>query len=78
MQHDNVLKKLNFDQLTPSLGSGEVGGSAGKITQVVVRTKRRRFLCRHTIIGVCLLRTLHMQRVRANGLCVGSTLTARH
>ena len=38
MQHDHVLKKLNFDLLTPSPESGCVcvwggggGGSAGKI-----------------------------------------------
>ena len=39
MQHDHILKKLNFDLLTPSQGSGGggrewkggVGGSAGKI-----------------------------------------------
>ena len=36
MQHDHVLEKLNFDQFTPSLGSGVgldlgVGGSADKI-----------------------------------------------
>ena len=34
MQHDHVQKKVNFDQLTPSPGSGEgdlgVGVSAGK------------------------------------------------
>ena len=32
MQHDHVLKKLNLDLMTPSLGSwGEGGGSASKI-----------------------------------------------
>ena len=31
MQQDNILQKLKFDQLTPSPGSGEGGGSTGKI-----------------------------------------------
>ena len=35
MQHDHILKKLNFDLLTPRVkgggGGGGVGGSAGKI-----------------------------------------------
>ena len=34
MQHDRVLKKLNFDLLTPrvgGVGGGGGGGSAGKI-----------------------------------------------
>ena len=29
MQHDHVLKKLNNDILTPSLGSGGGGGGGG-------------------------------------------------
>ena len=31
MQHDHVLKKLNFDLLTPKVG-GEVGGLRQKIS----------------------------------------------
>ena len=75
MEHDHVLKILNFDLLTPSQRLGGGRGSAGKIfatmsAYVVVRTKGRRFCACH--------RTDHTQRVRANGLCVGSMLTARH
>ena len=29
MQHDLVLKKLNFEQLTPGSGKGGGGGGAG-------------------------------------------------
>ena len=29
MQHDHVLKKLNYDLLTPSPGSGGGGGGGG-------------------------------------------------
>ena len=37
MQHDHVLKKLNFDLLTPSRGSGGGGGGyAGKIFGTVL------------------------------------------
>ena len=42
MQHDHVLKKLDFDFLTPSPGSGggggRRGGSAGKIFATVLLT----------------------------------------
>ena len=31
MQSENVLKKLNFDLLTPGLGEGGERGSVGKI-----------------------------------------------
>ena len=34
MQHDNVLKKLNFELLTPPPGSE--GGSAGKIFATIL------------------------------------------
>ena len=36
MQHDHVLKKLNFDLLTPSPRVVGGGGSAGKILAIIL------------------------------------------
>ena len=36
MQSDHVLKKLNFDLLTPGSGDGGEWGSAGKIFATMV------------------------------------------
>ena len=36
MQSDHVLKKLNFDLLTPGSGDGGERGSAGKIFATMV------------------------------------------
>ena len=34
MQHDHILKKMNFDLLTPSPGSGGGGGGVGGVMGV--------------------------------------------